>query len=725
MLASRSMRSPSRGSRALRPAVWLTLLLLSSPASAQLSPQPLPTTRGVQLPLREEAAEALVRGDRACLLALEGGPAAEGRWTEAFEAWHSALVESAPGDAVPVGPRLPQGERNREPLLERAAALWPDRDHSFARRTEAVEVAVLRRLAGLEPERRAPWTRRFEGLAAERLGEGRATLEAGQGPARWARVERLFPATRAALAAAVARFELDFEAGRPRQAAAWLERAERHGALLGLAPEDPWTRGLEGRRAVLDRELLAPTRSAPPWTRASLFRPEPDGGHTLTRPGFAKPRALARVEGQPGLCFLDDERVAVQTTGTVWVLDPRDEHRIFEPWRLAEELGQPIASSLSRTGRGWPFFPTGRGDDLFLVSGRADREAGNLLQRVRTPRHIELPVAVWSLGGAGLVQRDPLTDEVRRLPLEEVLEAGLWEFQPGPLLVEDLLLVQARQWSLLERDGRREVGSPGEARVWLLALEAASGAPHWKRLLCRGSDLVDDFGFGLPRATLVETPGEALEATRGGVFVGTNLGAGLLLDLADGRLRWALQNRRRDPSEPGARAGGRPGTRVSSSAQGEQLLWAPADSRRLYALSTALDFAPTGAPAPPPLVPWPPVDLEGGELLLGGRPGEALVLGAAGARRTLSAHDLTRGRRYDSIYLARGEGWLPGALLTDGKVLFAAEGGLYRLDRQRELYLESFQPLAVASDFAAGGLWARGEHLYLLAMGALLHFRTP
>ena len=124
-----------------------------------------------------------------------------------------------------------------------------------------------------------------------------------------------------------------------------------------------------------------------------------------------------------------------------------------------------------------------------------------------------------------------------------------------------------------------------------------------------------------------------------------------------------------------------------------------------------------------PLVPYPPLAADGGEQLVGGGPEQVLVFARAGARKTLAAHDLTAGRRYDSIYLGREEDWLPGALVSEERVLFAADGGLYLLDRQRELYLSAFEPLDAGSDFAAGGLWANGDALYLLARGALFQFR--
>ena len=718
-------------------ACGLAALVFLAPAGAlQLPPDRPPPSGEVNLPVDGLAVEALRRGDLACLRALAQGADAQLRWAEAFEAWHAALADSPDGAAVPAGPQLSEAGAADMEFARRAAERWPDRDHSFAQRTEAVEVAVLRRLSGLESEERAAWSARFAGLALERLVAAdplaRDRRQAGveyrdRAAQAWAQVERLFPATPAAVRAALARFELDFEAGRPRQANAWLERAERHAALVGGEAFAP---AIARRRAALLPGLTAPPAPRPAWTRATSF--EPVGQHRLTLPDRQKPAGMARIEGQPGLCFLADGRAAVQTTGTIWVLpSPVDDHeldnRAFEPWRLADELGQPIPRFVDRTGKDWPFFPRSIGDDLVLVSGRADEEHSNFLQRIRAPRQGELPKVVWSLGGAGLFD-----DRGRHQELEELLTPGLWEFQPGPLVVEDLVLVQARQWPQVERDDRDEAAAPNEAQAWLLALEAGSGRLRWKRSLCRGRALVDDFGLlHLQPPRLIRTPGEALVATRSSVFVGTNLGAGSLLDLADGRLLWSLRNRRRDVTASGWRPGGRPEPRVFGSRGGpgdpgglrEGVLWAPADSDEAYALSATPDFAARGAPAPAPLVPYPPLAADGGEQLVGGGPEQVLVFARAGARKTLAAHDLTAGRRYDSIYLGREEDWLPGALVSEERVLFAADGGLYLLDRQRELYLSAFEPLDAGSDFAAGGLWANGDALYLLARGALFQFR--
>jgi hypothetical protein len=713
-LAASSRRSWRRTWR------FLTLLaMVSGTAHAQLPVQDRPLANDSYLPVSTAAAEKLQLGDAEVLRALEGGAAAKLAWTRAFEAWSDALELSVSGDCVPTGFQLSDQDALVEAYQQLLDQRWPDRDRSFGRRTEAVEYAVLRRLCGIDPEHVALWTARFEPLAQARLEQ----LSLDQNSRSRSRatalaiIERRFPATRSAMAASLMLFGLELEEGRLHAARNWLERAQLHAQLSGESASVDVRTALD-RRSDLLRSLSPSAEQAPPaWTRAAEF--VPSEGHPLVLPGRSKPRAFASIEGQPGLAFLDDERIAIQTTGTLWILSEKDEDRIFEPWRLGFELGHPIPRTVDRAGKDWPMFPVADGESLYLVCGRADGKSSNLLQKIRTPYDLELPIAEWSLGGAGL--RSPDGPD---LPLDQVLEEGMWEFQPGPLLVEDVLFVQARQWTRSEKDDDLVITTPGEARLWLLALDASTGRPRWKRFLGRGTDLVLDFGIRFGSNRLIRTPGAALQATDRTLFVGTNLGAGFLMDLADGRLRWSFRNRRRDPQDPGWRGGQRPGTLLDSSAESPVVLWAPADADELYPLGTALDFGPPALGAVQPIMTTPPLSIEESELLVGGTPVQTLILGRAGPRKTLSAHDLTSGRRYDSIYLGREEEFLPGPLISEDRLLFASEDGLYLLDRDRELYLASFQPLAMESDFAPGGLWTRGETLYLLAQGALYSFEV-
>lgn len=696
--------------------------MLASAGTAHAAQMPRaggPQRNDVYLPRNTQVVRELNAGDREFLLALEPGPAQDGHLAKAFEGWHEALVLAAPGDAVPVGVQLDAADRLDGSYRERIDERWPDRDLSFGRRTEAVEYAVLRRLAGLEAEHITEWRARFGALALDRLQRVRAAGGGLLAPQRAAMraLEREFPATSSALRADLWLFEDAVEQGRPRAARTWLERAALQAALLG---EQRWQTALASRTLLLDALQKKRRRGYPRWTTTQSFTPDSKKSHRLVLPGRYKPRAMARTESQPGLAFLDDGRVLVQATGTCWLLagdQTRQEDRIFEPWRLAEELGHPITRRVDQTGRDWLDYPLAASGALYLVSGRTDGQSSNLLQRIRPPQDLELPTAVWSLGGEGLFHENGA-----HAKLEDVLAPGLWEFQPGPILVEGVLLVQARQWITSDEASWFKANSPGEAKSWLIALDAATGLPLWKRYLCRGTDLTTDFGSRIDPTRMIRTPALPLRASTTMVLVGTNLGAGFLVELADGRLVTSFANDRRLAEEHGWRDAGRPESWVQPSAAHPVMLWAPADASELYGLRAGLDFSARGTPAAPRLLPQPPLAIGEGEALLGGNASEVLVYGRAGARRTLSSHNLETGSRIDSIYLASDETPLVGALISEDKILFATDAGLYRLDRRRELYLEVFHPLRMRSEFAPGGLWSRGNDLYLLAMGQLFRF---
>ena len=655
-----------------------------------------PFSSDTWIPAETAASELLVTGDEQARRALSGGPGARLAWDKAFEAWGRALRESEPGAVVPTGARDGLGQE-----ISELAVLWPDLDGTFPRRHEAIEYALLRRLSGLPAEVLTDWRAKHEPLAEAELAS--SSTDPVSRARDLARVERAFPATRSAALAALVGFDLAFEQGRPRVAHSWLTRSERHARLAGAEELLP---AIAARRAVLPEP---PARVPAGWEGTSELRPTSQ--HTLVLPNYTKPRVFARIDGPAGVTQLDGERLVVQTSDRVWVFTPRSEDRAFEPWLVARELGVAAPRNADRPGRDWPLLPTSDGEHLYLVAGRADGVTSNLVQRLRPPRDLDLPEVLWSLGGDGL-----FGPEGQRATLEELLGAGLWEFQPGPVLAGDLLLVQARQWSQSEQAGLKQVNAPGEARAWLLALETQSGRPRWMRQVCRGTDVVSDLGARFGRGELIRTPAAPLTLLGHRVFVGTHLGACALFDLADGRLVWSLLTRRRSPDRPGWQpAGSAP---VDLREDTPRLLWAPSDARELCVLRAGLDFDPGSGP----LLARPPLPIGEAERLVGGDADLALVYGRAGARRTLSARELDSARRYDSVFLSQEERFLGRPLVTADEVLCATDRGLYRFDRRRELYLESVQALSLEPEWAAGGLWALGERVVLLAGGGLFVF---
>ncbi|MCB9914996.1 MAG: PQQ-binding-like beta-propeller repeat protein [Planctomycetes bacterium] len=690
MSASRSLST-----RAPLAAALLALVSLAGAAAGR--PQ-----EDAWVPVDPIAAATLARADGELERALAGGAGAELAWTRAFDAWGEALRESEPGVLVDLGPRDERGEPR--PALD---ALLPDPDHGALRKQEAVEYAVLRRLEALPrpraARRGAPGASRAQRGAAGRAEDARARA------ADLARREREYPASEAALRAAVERFELELEAGRPAQAASWLTRAERHARLVD--PER-FAAGLARRRAALDALEIAPAAPAPVWPDARELVPE--RLHPLVLPDLRKVPAMARIDPPAGLAFLADGRRAVQTSDRVWLLGAGVEDRSYQPWAPAREHGWPWPVTAERPGRDWPLLPATDGEDLYLVAGRADGTTSNLVQRARPPRELEIPELRWTLGGDGLYVGD-----ARVADLEALLGPGLWEFQPGPLLVDDLVVVQARQWSQVEQDGLRQVNAPGEARGWVLALDADSGRPRWRRLVARGTDVVRDLGLRTGGGQLLRTPAAPPVRVGGYLFVGTHLGVGALLDLADGRPAWSFHVARRAPEEAAWADSTAPIVERRPDAAAA-ILWGPRDATRLYCLAGELDLAPgRGA-----LLLHPPLEVPEAERLVGGDRDVALVQGRAGARRTLSAYELASGRRYDSIFLGREEVFLGRALVSERKVLCLTDRGLYRFDRARELYLEAVTPVLLDGAWEAGGLWARGAAVVALAGGELYEFRA-
>lgn len=649
------------------------------------------------VPVDLEAATELARADAEVATALEGGADAELAWERAFEAW-SRLLDERTADCL-----VPTGARDASGALRPELAGWlVDTDESFDRRHEALTLAIQRRLAACDLERRSAWRARRGPRAA-------AAWEAlpGDPAARTAelgRIERAFPGTRAAVRAALERFGRALESGRPWTAASWLERAA-HDARL--ADDEVALNAVERRRALLEPQKPRPRAASEAWARAS--RLEAVMQHPLVLPGYAKPRSFARVEGPAGFTSLADGRAVVQAADRVWILGLGEEDRSYDPWELPSELGMPPPVTADRPGREWPHFPTTDGEQVIVVAGRADGTTSNLVQCALPPHELELPEVRWSLGGDGLY------DATRRLaPLEEVLGPGLWEFQPGLLLVDDLVLVQARHWAQNEEAGMKRVSSPGEARAWLLALELGTGRPRWRTLLARGTDVKRDLGLRFGRGELIRTPGTPPVRVGTRVFVGTNLGVALALELADGRVTWGLRHERRAAERPGWEGPEAP------LVDGEVVLWGPRDSDHLLVLSCPPDWAGSSQP----LLVRPPAPMPEARRLVGGDRERVLVEGLAGARRTLSTHELESGRRFDSVYLGREERFLGAPLVSDSRVLCLTDRGLYRFDRERELYLEEVTPVELSADWASGGLHAVGDLVYALAAGGLYVYRA-
>ena len=681
------------------------LLAPASVARAQAEPGPLPGAEGALdndcwLPVNAAAAERLAEGDQAWARCLGG--AGDRELTLALESWHAALELSSAGDAVPPRP------------LGRTAALaspWPDPDGTAERRMEGVEAAVLRRLSVLPDPARRAWTERFAALARKELAA------AGADAAALARIERAHPATEAAALAALKLGELALEEGRYAICRTWLQRSRRHVDLAGLG-------GSELEAAIASRRRVCPSAPAPEggaWDSAR--RLEALGSNLLEVDLRGKPiyRPLLDRGVQNGLCFLDGGRALVQSASRVHVLEPERgaTSLVFEPARLIAPAAWTIAEpSPPREPPGWPLVPASDGRSILLVVGRSTPLEPNALVCVRlepstsTPGLL-VPRLVWAVRGA-----QHLDGTMRTTPIElgdpgEGTQPG--EFQPGPQIVGSLAIAQLREQapaagapSLLEP--RAAAGS--EVRCWLAAFDLETGELRWRRLLAKGVELSRSSGRF---ASALAGSSASQPLARGGesVFASTQIGAGVLLEAADGRLAWSLKNRRRPAEQPGW-----PGWQPPvDEGHGERaaILWASADSDFLYWVRGAPDLEGRG------LFLHPPRSIGEAEALVGGDGGEALVLSRSGRERTLSAWNGASGRRYDAPWIGPRETFTGAGAVAPNRVCIASDRGVYLFDRTRELYLLDYAPLeAIAAP--GGSVFARGDRVWVVGPQAVWLF---
>jgi len=612
---------------------------------------------------------------------------------EAFEAWRGALELSGPGDAV---------LRRSFPRDKRA-------ERRDARSTEGVEEAVLRRLATLAPPHRRAFRLRFEPLAEAAL-EGVPFTHPPS--AQLERIERTHPLTVPAARAALASFEVALEAGRTEHARTWLERAERH-ARLGGFDDERWAAAFAQRhtawRALANANVPAGEEA---WRHARELELVETFAFAEVGPGVPRLRSGLRS----GAVFLPDGRFVVQTGDAIVTIDPDDPLPLT---LLASEIviklcGWSFERPHGLPGSDWACLPATDGEAVVVVAGH-----GDALLCIETPLPGEPARLRWALSEEGA-----LGPGWRRGP-GEILPDGAWDFQPGPLIADGRVFVQARRWAQGDGDRRRRSGKP---RAVLIAVELATGRVEWSRMLALGSDVRSGESvrqsaatFGLPALPLARVDGR--------LFAGTQLGVGSLLDAADGRLAWSFKNRRRAPGARGWDAGRRPFLAAPCSDTPQDgapaLVWAPADSDFLYWMRTEPDSGSTR------LLARPPEPIGGARELLGGSLCEAVVAGRAGARRALETWSPDTGERRTALLLRREEVFRRGGLASETRVLVSTDRGLYLLDRERDLYLlqqlplVSLRPRRGSGLRASGGsVHAAGDRVLVVGRGDLWLFRA-
>ncbi len=682
------------------------------PPQEELRREP-PTAEGALandcfLPVSDPAGSSLRSGDEALAHAREAFDRGQNEEAlrlleSALENWHEALA---------VG-----GAR---------ASVWFDLAGTGSRRlSEGLRAAVLRRLFALPVEQRARWSARFEPSAAEALARALLRLAQPVSAASQVRaelrsrelelaaVERLYPLTGSAARAALLLCDLTLDQGLRERARSWLGRgtlhAESSGAKACLA-------ALESRRPLCERAALA---RGEPWTEATSFALV--DSLPLENRGSANPsRGAAPERGvRPGLVFLSDERAAVQTSEQVFLLQIGPEGalelaRVFRPADLLAGFAPEPGSDPGREPPGWPLLPCAAGDDLVLVFGRGSEAEPNALLCIDPPRERRSVLAPGILDPAsvprlrwGLLGAERLDAALGSTPVPELADLGPLEFQPGPVIAADRVVVQAREYA-------------GTVRAWLLAFDLFDGNLAWRCSIAAGGDLVPAGRFSTARR-LSSQPLLALED--GGtslVFAGTNLGAGGLFEALDGEARWTFKNRRRDPRDRGW-SGARPPFETTAG-KAATILWAPVDSDRLYALSSSRLEA--GDPETAALLAAPPQELPEAEILLGGGPQEILVLGSAGRERTISIRRPGRDR-VDALDLGPDERFRGVGLTSPTRAWVCTNRGVYLFDRRRELYLLDYESLpSTGSGLSGGELFPRGALVLVVGEGALWSLRA-
>lgn len=441
----------------------------------------------------ESALDLLLAGDKAWK---------EGQRDAAFDAWRSAVVASAAPDSAFGGGTVvapPPGP-------------GADVDGTLARRAEDGAWSVRRRLALLGDADRAAWSARFEALGEiERQA-------AGNVPERLARVQREFPRTRAAARAALALCDLALERGDASAAGAWLGRARAD------AEEDlePALRSRTGLLAGAGQQGDAPRGAGVPrlqLERVVELGPADEDAYAAI-PGIALARGTTWFHGAGRLLRFDARGDA---TGAIDVLE------------TLRNQGASASKGFSEPGAPWDDAIALGDGVLALVEGRAREDRGNALVGVEAR---DAARVAWIRDSQGLV-RDGVrvdTTDLARVP-------ALLEFQPGPLLVGDTLVVHVRAWPR-SAEGATELD---EAHVesWCAGLDPRDGSVRWARRLATGSTLrgMDRGRMSPPEPTAL--PALPPVAAEGRVALDTGLGAIALLDAVDGRVAAIVRTSRR------------------------------------------------------------------------------------------------------------------------------------------------------------------------------------
>jgi hypothetical protein len=396
-------------------------------------------------------------------------------------------------------------------------------------------------------------------------------------------------------------------------------------------------------------------------------------------------RANADRMLEPGFAVDLAGRTWIQSGERLLALERDGGHALFDPEKLVHD--SPIHGAwlpaFGDADRPWPQRPALAGRTLALVLGRARETRGNALAGFDVGRGA--PRLAW-------LRHDAEHPDDAVLP-------GRLEFQPGPLIVDGLVLVQVLQWQQDGTSPEAQHVDGRNTRAWLAALDAGTGRVVWKRLLGKGADRraralerTDPV-----RATSVATLPLALAGAAPEVVVATEIGAAARVSVRDGRLRdaWRLKRVPHDAAVlPGS---GGP--------------WVSTAGRAALAPADADEFVYVLGQDPLKILRVP-----GLECLLGLDATGLVAVARADERSALARVEIASGARTTSLPFARGADW-KGGLLSGGSALVAAGDGLALYDAG--LALRAVLPLPGLEDEHHVGVWANGSRVLVAGEGRL------
>jgi hypothetical protein len=600
-----------------------------------------------------------------------------------FRAWNSALASQDANHST--GASVRWDTRVHWKTTEEDPPIWNDR------RSEGLNAAILLRLAQADGALTAPWQLIAEpAAAAAHAAAASLPVERALGPL--AAVSRRYPGTLSGARAALACSDLERERGRSQHAAAWITRATESARLLH---DEALDAAIAARQNHEDSHG-GPQLEAEAWELAAdwvfvEFVPLTD---LLQSP----------AAGVRGLTRWNHDSLFIQGAGIAWTIDGLGTVQAHPLRDLAKRSGQPLAEDWMRPGSAWQHRPTAAADLTICVVGRVRDARSNALHAFHPDTHL-LPL--WSVGPGGW--RDARGEQLA--DLTRALGPGAWEFQPGPIVVDDLLIAQARRWDLSDDPDHPLLIEPARPEAVALAFHLQTGALAWRTTLARGSEhLVDTTArFLQARTPARSAPSPVLCGTS--LVFATGLGACVALDLLDGQPQRAILGRR---TPDGIDHAPRP---IPTSA--DTAIWMPHRGKNAYELALGSDHLDLGT------TPFahPPSAAETWTSIIGTHHGRLLVAIARGGRHQLEllGHGDQRPRR--SVQLSPSEVLVGAYALSTSRLITASDRGIFTFDLERQLYLTGHLPLDPRVPCLRDGLVATRSALWALSKAGVYRLR--